>query len=162
MIYRSERLLSLDSRLQQVVFNIGAAAAEKFGGDAGCLVVYGYRPKELQDVLYMQGRVPIDELNRERKKLQLHALLIEDAKRIVTYAQGGMSPHQFHTAVDVVLQRRRAAEWNNGVFWDIVESEVAKIEGIRWGGHFKFKDMPHIEVSDWLAIKAGTAKILKA
>lgn len=62
---------------------------------------------------------------------------------IVTYKRGGESPHNFGLAADVFF-----VESGFKGPWDILGRE-AKALGLKWGGDWKMKDMPHVERPNW-------------
>lgn len=68
---------------------------------------------------------------------------------VVTNARGGQSAHNFGFAID--LSRDKNAQrtglqpdWTTGAY-DILGAESAK-SGLVWGGAWKFKDVPHVQV----------------
>lgn len=90
------------------------------------LVTCGYRSEKEQDRLYALGRT-------KRGK-------------IVTYAKGGQSKHNFRKAIDFAF-----VDKNGDIDWTMQNFKklgiAAKKYGLSWGGDWKrFKDYPHIEV----------------
>lgn len=86
-------------------------------------IVEGYRSKERQDELYAQGRTK--------------------PGKIVTNARGGESFHNYGVAVDLVFRKEgyNAPE----ALWKTFGT-VAKSAGFEWGGDWKFKDYPHLQM----------------
>ncbi|MFD1424307.1 M15 family metallopeptidase [Laceyella tengchongensis] len=100
-------------------------------------ITEGFRSFAKQDRLYAKGRT--------------------EPGRVVTYAQGGESYHNYGLAVDFALYdpKRKRLSWDvekdgngNGVpDWEEVVQE-AKALGFAWGGDWKgFKDYPHLEMT---------------
>ena len=106
------------------------------------------RTIEEQNELFAQGRTKL--FDKKGRRLG-----------IVTKARGGQSIHNYHLAFDIVLLLDRN---NDGVFesasWDTVLdfdkdgiadlTEVVnyfKSIGFVWGGDWKFKDIPHFEMT---------------
>ena len=105
------------------------------------LITDGYRSFEEQDKIYDKGR--------------------RTPGKVVTYAEGGESYHNFGLAVDFALQLE-----NGNVIWDIEYdgngngqsdwfevAEIAKELGFQWGGDWRgFKDYPHLQMDFGLTI----------
>ncbi|WP_307364084.1 M15 family metallopeptidase [Peribacillus cavernae] len=114
-------------------------------GEAGIpiLITDGYRTIEDQNQLYERGR--------------------SQPGKIVTYARGGESLHNFGLAIDFALLNKKGnAIWdmqydgnrNGKRDWAEVVT-MAKQEGFQWGGDFKgsFKDYPHLEMGFGLSLR---------
>jgi peptidoglycan L-alanyl-D-glutamate endopeptidase CwlK len=111
------------------------------------LITQAYRSKEEQDALYAQGRTK--------------------PGKIVTYAKGGDSYHNYGLAIDFcLLVDGKKASWDMNADlnhdkisdWMEVVAEAKKL-GFAWGGDWKtFKDYSHFEMTFGLSIadlKAG-------
>ena len=84
-----------------------------------------YRTHAEQNDLYAQGRTK--------------------AGKIVTYAKGGQSFHNFGTAIDVVPIVNGKADWNTD--WNKIAT-IGKSVGFAWGGDWtSIKDKPHFEMN---------------
>ncbi|WP_420810407.1 M15 family metallopeptidase [Halobacillus ihumii] len=106
------------------------------------VITDGLRTKQEQDALYAQGR--------------------SAEGRIVTYASGGESYHNYGLAIDFALRLD-----NGDVIWDrnhdgndngqsdwMEVVEIAKGLGFEWGGDWKsFKDYPHLQMDFGLSIR---------
>ena len=75
---------------------------------------------------------------------------------VVTKAQGGQSAHNFGLAVDLCPFK------DGGLYWAAPDdvwhamAEIAKEYGLTPGYYFKsFKDMPHLEASNWKTAQAA-------
>lgn len=109
------------------------------------MVTETLRTKEEQDELYAQGRTK--------------------PGKIVTNAKGGDSFHNYGLAFDIALIDRGKLNWNTGAdindnditdFFEI--GEIGEKLGLEWGGRWKFKDMPHFQLTFGLSLadlKAG-------
>ena len=70
---------------------------------------------------------------------------IDEADEKVTTVSGGGSNHNFHLALDFVLEINGKMSWVVDKNWMIVV-KCFKEEGFVWGGDWKsFKDYPHLE-----------------
>jgi peptidoglycan L-alanyl-D-glutamate endopeptidase CwlK len=84
-----------------------------------------YRTHSEQNDLYAQGRTK--------------------AGKIVTYAKGGQSFHNFGTAIDVVPIVNGKADYNTD--WNKIAT-IGKSVGFAWGGdNASFKDKAHFEMN---------------
>ena len=104
-----------------------------------------------QDVLYMQGRKSLSEVNKARKEIGLYEISEKD-NIIVTKAKGGESIHNYGLAIDFcILDTNNTYNMsydfnkNNEHDWDEVVF-LFKSYGWFWGGDWtSFKDYPHFE-----------------
>ncbi|TWT24710.1 M15 family metallopeptidase [Planomicrobium sp. CPCC 101110] len=106
------------------------------------LITDDFRSIDAQDNLHRQGR--------------------SEPGRIVTYAEGGESYHNYGLAIDFALRLP-----DGGVVWDIKRdgngngkadwlevADIAKELGFSWGGDWRnFKDYPHLEMNFGLSIE---------
>lgn len=95
---------------------------KKYGYDV--VIFEGYRSAQRQDELYSQGRTR--------------------PGFIVTNAKGGESFHNYGVAVDIVFRGREP--WGAQHPWKLL-GKVGKSLGFNWGGDWKFKDLPHFELT---------------
>jgi len=110
---------------------ITAAAAE----DIAMVITQGLRTWEEQDALYAKGRIY--------------------PGKIVTWAKGGSSWHNFGLAFDVVaLDAMGKADWNDQhpVWQDL--GRLGKAAGLSWGGDWtpKKRDLPHFQYTGGLTL----------
>ena len=98
------------------------------------IIVSGFRSLADQHILYKQGRDG-------------------DHNPIVTYADGGSSPHNYGLSVDIAPD---PLNWNDLKRFDLMRSlgEVVAREigvSVDWGGSWPGKkcDRPHVQISDW-------------
>lgn len=110
-----------------------------------------------QDVLFSQGRTKLfDSIGRRLG--------------IVTNAKGGQSMHNYHLAFDIVLLLDNdnngsfeSASWDTHLDFDkdgtpdwMEAINYFKSIGFVWGGDWKFKDKPHLQMTfghDWESLK---------
>lgn len=121
--YNAERLASVKPSLREkVLLVIADLEAQKLRP----LITCGFRSIAEQNKLYAQGR--------------------SKAGKIVTFAKGGQSKHNFGDAVDFAfLDTAGNIDWSQKLFTKLGAS--AKKFGLSWGGAWKkFKDYPHIEL----------------
>lgn len=91
------------------------------------------RTKEEQNELYAQGRTK--------------------PGKIITWAKGGESLHNYGLAVDIAFKDN-----HNNLIWDLQFFRLAGREGrklgLEWGGDWvRFKDYPHFQYTGGLRIK---------
>jgi peptidoglycan L-alanyl-D-glutamate endopeptidase CwlK len=101
---------------------IALAASEGFT----LIVTQGFRSVEEQNALYRVGRRGIK------------------GEKIVTNARGGQSNHNHGTAVDFAFVVAGEVSWNEKLYANL--GRWASAVGLRWGGDWKFKDLPHVEI----------------
>ncbi len=101
---------------------IALAASEGFT----LIVTNGYRSNAEQDALYRIGRRGIK------------------GERVVTNARGGQSNHNRREAVDFAFVVKGEISWNEKLYLNI--GRWAKQVGLNWGGNWRFKDLPHVEL----------------
>ncbi|MEO8647767.1 MAG: D-alanyl-D-alanine carboxypeptidase family protein [Acidobacteriota bacterium] len=89
-------------------------------------IVQGLRTFAEQDALYAQGRT--------RKGVK------------VTNARGGESWHNLGLAVDLAFVVDREISWQDSLYGKI--GQWAKNSGLDWGGNWKHKDLPHVQLPD--------------
>ncbi len=96
------------------------------------LVTNTYRSMHEQSKLYNKGRTT--------------------PGNIVTYAKAGYSYHQHRLAVDFCPMLGGECAWNRTDLFTQA-GEIAKSLGFEWGGDWKNKDMPHIQMTFGLSIQ---------
>lgn len=101
---------------------IALAASEGFT----LIVTNGYRSIAEQNKLYRIGRRGVR------------------GERIVTNAAGGQSNHNFREAVDFAFVVAGEISWNEALYENL--GRWARRVGLKWGGDWKFRDMPHVEL----------------
>lgn len=105
-----------------------------------------FRTKQEQNALYLQGRAPLDFVNRERLKAGLNPIT-EKENKIVTLVKD--SPHCYGLAFDFVPILDGKAVWNNDKLWEEC-GKIAEELGLEWGGRWvKFPDKPHVQIKNW-------------
>lgn len=101
-------------------------------------VYEGYRSAELQAHYYAQGRTivpPYAPVTNARSNLE--------------------SWHGFGLAVDVISRSRG---WNPGAEWFERVADVFRAHGMRWGGEWVMKDLPHFQWGRCKASPSGRAR----
>ena len=85
-------------------FNAAKVAFEAANAGYTVKLDYTYRSPQMQDCLYMQGRLALSVVNAERAKLHLPPLVASDNK-VVTSLKGGQSKHNAYPsrAIDIAL-----------------------------------------------------------
>ena len=108
--------------------------ASKRGADF--FVISGFRTYGEQQSLWMQGRVT--------------------PGKIVTNAKGGESAHNFGIAAalcrDGVLDRRGLQPDYAPEAYAILH-DLAPKHGLIWGGDWKFRDNPHVQMPHWVTAR---------
>lgn len=109
-------------------------------------VTQGLRTYEEQWEIYAQGR----------KKDENGEWYVCDKSKVVTYAKGGESYHNFGLALDSAfmgsdpfLEKLPKAE--QATLWEDYGLLVEKV-GLGWGGRFKNPDRPHCEMTFGLPV----------
>lgn len=91
--------------------------------------ISGERTHEEQNALYAQGRTK--------------------PGNIVTNAKGGQSMHNFAIACDFAKDKDTTRDGLQPDYsdpaYEVLGEEAAKL-GLEWGGKWKFKDLPHIQL----------------
>jgi len=100
----------------------------QLAANEGCTLVItqGFRTNAEQDELYQIGRRGI---RGERK---------------VTNARGGQSNHNHGAAIDFAFVVGGEISWNENLYANL--GRWAHQVGLKWGGDWKFRDMPHVEL----------------
>jgi hypothetical protein len=125
-------------------------------------VYMALRTWDVQKALYLQGRVSLGEVNKQRSIAGLKPI-VEAENRIVTQADAGSSWHNYGLAVDLVEDGDPTMagiqwSWKNN-FNYLKLGALGKEVGLSWGGLWKsFKDYPHFEMTGGLSL--GEAKRL--
>jgi hypothetical protein len=150
MLFHPERL----NGLQLDVANCATAIANVFKKQLNrdTFIVFGYRSNEEQQQLYGQGRT-----------LQNNEWVISDVTKIVTNAPPGLSAHNYNCAVDLWVMKADNSDidWDNIYAKSIIGTTSLLFENILWGGNYtgSFKDIDHIEFTNWQKVKARTLTI---
>lgn len=117
----NQRIWGLDPRVQLPATDFINAA---YGAGIPLRITQGYRSFSEQNRLYAQGRkIP---------------------GKIVTYARGGQSPHNFGLAIDVVEMKNGVPIWNNPL-WNTI-GRMGESFGFEWGGNWRFGDIDHFQM----------------
>lgn len=97
------------------------------------VVTQGLRTYQEQDALYAQGRTK--------------------PGKVVTWARGGESWHNFGRALDVAFLVDGSPSWNEGLPWESV-GMVGEAVGLEWGGRNRGGkiDRPHFQFRDGLTL----------
>lgn len=119
----------LKKRVTQLLFNL-----QNLGMNVR--VVQGLRTFAEQDKLFNQ---PWDGKDNDGDGR------IDEPDEKVTNAGGGQSRHNFGLATDLCPFTNGKADWNNTKAFQIIGRE-AKALGLEWGGDWKFKDRPHVQL----------------
>ena len=98
-------------------------------------VTQGLRTFAEQDKLFNQWRDGKDNDGDKR---------IDESDERVTHAAGGQSNHNYGLAVDLVFLINGIVSWNDLLYVKI--GEWAKECDLAWGGNWKHKDLPHVEM----------------
>lgn len=113
-----------------------------------------YRSNAEQLALWMQGRVALDLVNKQRAFVKLPPLTPEENGRMVTSAKPGQSLHNQRRAFDVVPLRDTDgdgdldADWESSA-WAIIGEQGERC-GLEWGGRWagKKQDRPHFQLKE--------------
>lgn len=126
----AKRLLSVNPKLAEKVREIITVLEIRFC--CSVEVVQGFRSIAEQNELYAQGRTKTG--------------------RIVTYAKGGQSFHNYGLAVDLCKFVNGKPDWNDEKFWKAL-SELAKNRGLVSGFFWRKQDKPHVQLGNILPVK---------
>jgi peptidoglycan L-alanyl-D-glutamate endopeptidase CwlK len=104
-----------------------------------------HRSTEYQNLLFAQGRQPLEQINSARRAMNLQPITQAENK-IVTNAKGGLSKHNVYPskAFDCAFKKGKEVSWDVEMF-----QEFAKLmpSHVIIGGNFKkLKDWPHFEI----------------
>ena len=137
-IYRSLNELRDDVRLKAT-----GAIEEMTKKGIPYLVLETYRPQDVQDAYYAQGRYSYDIVCELRAKSGLPAISREEASRKIT--QTKKSKHTERVAIDIVpVLSNGTIPWaikdaSIAAIWMSI-AEVMKKHGFEWGGDWDPKD----------------------
>jgi peptidoglycan L-alanyl-D-glutamate endopeptidase CwlK len=116
----------------------------------------GLRTFEMQQALYAQGRLPLEEVNYLRKLAGWGPIPVQENRRKVTNARAGSSFHNYGLAVDIVEDGdpdRAGIQWswaNNKAYLTI--GKHTKRVGLEWGGFWRSAtDYPHVQLTGGLS-----------
>ncbi len=131
MIYSREKISSINkmrlSDVKSILAEKCRAIIQLAANEGFTLVItQGFRTVAEQDRLFLIGRRGI---KGERK---------------VTNARGGQSNHNHGAAVDFAFVVNGEISWNEKLYQNI--GRWAKQAGLNWGGNWRFKDLPHVEL----------------
>lgn len=110
---------------------LAAAAAEGYT----LKIVQGFRSFEEQDILFRQWRDGKDNDGDGR---------VDEPDERVTRAAGGQSNHNYGVAVDLAFVVDGKVSWDDKLYPKI--GVWADNAGLAWGGDWKNKDLPHVEL----------------
>ena len=117
---------------------------------------------QCQVALYAQGRQPLDEINKLRSLIGMRKIGDEEAKNKVTWTlvskhlvnfDDSNPDNDYSQAFDFVIMNRAKAIWspkvdtNRDKIPDYEQvGKIAESLGWVWGGRWKKKDLPHIQL----------------
>lgn len=110
---------------------IALANAEGFD----LVVTQGLRTFAEQDRLFNQWRDGKDNDGDKR---------VDESDEKVTRAAGGQSNHNYGLAVDLAFRVNGKISWETALYTKI--GAWAKQVNLAWGGNWKHKDLPHVEL----------------
>jgi peptidoglycan L-alanyl-D-glutamate endopeptidase CwlK len=137
-----DRINLLHPKLRAEVIEIYKEICEKLEPNSGCRFTHTYRSIKEQDAIYAQGR--------------------STPGKVVTWAKGGDSYHNYGLALDIVLLLDINGDGIKEVSWDTVKDydgdhksdwreivEVFTKYGWEWGGNWNSPktDTPHFQKS---------------
>jgi peptidoglycan L-alanyl-D-glutamate endopeptidase CwlK len=117
-------LAKINPILAEKIRTLIRRAKERYGETL--VIAEGLRSRETQARYYAQGRTT--------------------PGRIITYKKPGTSTHETGNAVDLVFVKNGKLSWAETNRWEIIGKLAAEIGGLEWGGNWKFKDRPHVEL----------------
>lgn len=125
-----KRIAQLDSRVQQPATNFINDTQDWTG--TTLRVNEGYRSIADQNATYAKGR-------------DAHGNIV-DLSKVVSYAKGGQSYHNYGKAIDVVMITNGQPDWGQPITPEIASYGTA--QGFEWGGSWSgtFQDYPHFEM----------------
>ena len=144
----SRKLIDLCEELQDVVVYVTKEWDRLYPALPNPIVVQTYRSPELQAAYYSQGREDLESVNKRRKACELAPITFKE-NVIITKAQPGKSKHQIYPsqAFDIAfIGGRGELDWSEGLFTTYAKIAGTKFPKLKWGGMFKFKDLPHFEI----------------
>jgi peptidoglycan L-alanyl-D-glutamate endopeptidase CwlK len=118
--------------------------------DIAYAVTSTLRTVDEQYAYWLQGRKPLEEVNRARIKAGMREISPAENKYTITNCDGTryVSNHQSGLALDVVPRNGNNPIWpsHSDIRWEQI-SQVMKRFGFTWGGDWKkFPDYPHYEM----------------
>lgn len=131
-----------------------------------CYPKFAHRVKKTFDDVYEKHglEMRITEAMRSFKKQQELYLIGRNStdknvprRTIVTNALPGLSYHQYGLAIDACFQGKdpfleKLDIYVSKLIWEDY-GRFAENNGLIWGGKFKFRDMPHIELNTSFTVK---------
>ncbi len=133
---------SLDVLAPKFKTSVQNAIAACIANNLDAMVYESYRSQETQSLYYARGRTVIPP----------HGIVTNAASNLYSW-------HGYGLAVDVIS---RAHGWDKPEEWFAQVATYFRTEGLRWGGEWKMKDLPHFQ---WGACKpspSDTARSLIA
>ena len=98
----------------------------------------GTRTFEQQEELYAKGRDKAGD--------------IVDVSKVVTYARGGQSYHNWGLAFDIVFLINGEWSWAKNNAWNEL-GELGESLGLEWGGRFpNLADYPHFQLTNGVSL----------
>ena len=103
------------------------------------------RTEQVQKAYFMQGRRPLVEVNAARIAVGLWAITEKENQRPITWTLN--SKHIEGKAVDVVPLQPNGSPWWNAPMevWEQM-GKAGEDAGLKWGGRWIQRDLPHFEV----------------
>lgn len=108
------------------------------------------RTKKVQEAYYAQGRKSLEEVNKLRREAGLPSISEKENRQPITWTTE--SAHMYGVAIDFVPLKNGKADWNDVELFKKV-GQIAINLGLEWGGNWKVKDYPHIELKGWRNMK---------
>jgi hypothetical protein len=145
----------LDARFRPIVDYIIKTAKLAYKEDLK--VIETLRTQVVQTAYYAQGREPLNEVNIKRVSAGLYTIDADTNKKIITNVKkiDKTKSHAAGLAVDFMPQegyQSSTTQWNiigkcvelAKKLFDVKLQEMNAV--IVWGGDWKMKDMPHVEL----------------
>lgn len=145
----SRKLTDLCPELQNVAIFMIEEWDKLYPSLPNPIVVQTYRSPELQAAYYAQGREDLESVNKRRAVCGLAPITFKENANIITKAAPGKSKHQIYPskAFDIAFVGGRGElDWSEHLFTTYAKIAGAKFPYLKWGGLFKFKDLPHFEI----------------
>ena len=111
------------------------------------MVTQGLRTAKYQNELYQQGRTK-------------RGLKVTNADGYIKKSNHQMKVDGFGYAIDFVILNGKVLDWNTESKYEAVAKHILEVGhklgvNLEWGGNWKFKDYPHIQIAgaDKIAFK---------
>lgn len=148
----SRNLYDLQPALQSAFMMALSIYGQKYPDLPQPFLTCTHRSNDEQAALYAQGRQPVEEINRLRKKAGMLAITKTEAKRRVTNARPGASLHNEYPAraFDIAfINSNKKLDWSTDLFkkfWEIIKTINPRMS---WGGNWQsIKDYPHFQIEE--------------